>query len=187
MKIPTILAVAAALLTTQPALSQHHDMSHGKMPHALKMAPVAVQSGWARASISKNGAAYAEIVNNGKTADRLIAVKSPAARRVELHTHIMDGNIMRMRRVEGGIAIAPSKSVTMKPGGNHIMLMGLHKKLVAGEQFPITFVLEKAGEIKAMIRIGKLGAMGPNGGPTGGPNRGMQMDQSGAHHGGHKH
>ena len=60
---------------------------------------------------------------------------------------------MRMRRVEGGIASAPGKSVTMKPGGNHIMLMGLKETLVAGEQFPIVFVLEKAGEIKALIRI----------------------------------
>ena len=137
------------------------------------MAPIAVESGWARASISKNGAAYAKLVNNGKIADRLIAVKSPAARRVQLHTHIMDGNIMKMRRVEGGIAIAPGKSVTMKPGGNHIMLMGLQKKLVAGEQFPLIFVLEKAGEIKAVIRIGKLGAMGPNGG--------MRMDHSRGH------
>ena len=150
------------------------------------MAPIAVESGWARASISKNGAAYAKLVNNGKIADRLIAVKSPAARRVQLHTHIMDGNIMKMRRVEGGIAIAPGKSVTMKPGGNHIMLMGLQKKLVAGEQFPLIFVLEKAGEIKAMIRIGKLGAMGPNTGPNTGP-KGMQMDHSGAHDSGHKH
>jgi copper(I)-binding protein len=173
MKILTILAVVAAMLTSQPALSQHHDMSPGKMPHALKRATVAVESGWARASITNNGAAYAKLVNNGKTADRLISVKSPAARRVELHTHIMDGDIVRMRRVEGGIAIAPGKSVIMKPGGNHIMLMGLKEKLVAGEQFPIVFVLEKAGEIKAVIRIGKLGAMGPNGG--------MRMDHSRGH------
>jgi copper(I)-binding protein len=186
MKILIILAAAAALFTSQPVLSQHHDMSHGKMPHQINMAPIAVESGWARASISKNGAAYAKLVNNGKIADRLIAVKSPAARRVQLHTHIMDGNIMKMRRVEGGIAIAPGKSVTMKPGGNHIMLMGLQKKLVAGEQFPLIFVLEKAGEIKAMIRIGKLGAMGPNTGPNTGP-KGMQMDHSGAHDSGHKH
>jgi copper(I)-binding protein len=66
------------------------------------------------------------------------------------------------------------------------MLMGLQKKLVAGEQFPLIFVLEKAGEIKAMIRIGKLGAMGPNMGPNTGP-KGMQMDHSGAHDSGHKH
>jgi periplasmic copper chaperone A len=177
MKTLTLLAVAAALLTSQPALSQDHDMPHGKMPHAQQKSPIAVESGWARASISKNGAAYAKIVNNGKTADRLIAVKSTVARRVELHTHIMDGNIMKMRRVEGGIAIAPDNSVMMKPGGNHIMLMGLTKKLVAGEQFAITFVLEKAGEINAMIRIGKLGAMDSGGMPM----------QDGQDHGGHKH
>ena len=187
MKLQKILLASAAVLLAYPAPTWSHDMPHGAMSHKMATGPIAVEAAWARASITKNGAAYAKIVNSGKAADRLIAVKSSVAKRVEIHTHIMDGNVMRMRRVDGGIAVPPGGSVTMKPGGYHVMLMGLTRKLVEGERFPVTFVFEKAGEIEAMTEIGKLGDMKSGGKDSGNMGSGgMKMDQ-GHDHGGHTH
>ncbi len=187
MKLQKILLASAAIVLAYPAPSWSHDMPHGAMSHKMATGPIAVEAPWARASITKNGAAYAKIVNKGDAADRLVDVKSPVAKRVELHTHIMDGNIMRMRRIEGGLALAPGETVTMKPGGNHVMLIGLTKKLVEGERFPVTFVFEKAGEIEATVTIGKLGAMKSGGKDSGNMGSGgMKMDH-GHDHGGHTH
>ncbi len=142
-----IVAAVAALAFPPPTLAANLD--------------VRVEAAWARASVGANGAAYARLVNHGKSADRLIAVKSKVAKRVQLHTHLIEGNVMRMRHVTGGIVVPPGKTVTMKPGGYHIMLMGLKAKLKTGQHFSLTFVFEKAGEVKSTVKIGKIGAMGP--------------------------
>ena len=187
MKILTILAAGAAIALAFPAFAQGHDTAHGNMMKNAAGAPITIEAPWARASIGKNGAAYATLTNNGNRPDRLVAIKSPVAARVEIHTHIKEGDIMRMRQVKGGIAVAPGKSVAMKPGSYHIMLMGLNSKLESGGKFPVTFVFEKAGEINAMVDIGKAGAMGPAGGmgPAGMPS--MPGGHSGGHQGGQKH
>ncbi len=182
MKSLAILTAAAAMITA-PALyaqrmhdnANHGNKEHGLSPgHAMPMENgVSIEAAWARASVGKNGAAYATLINRGHQGDRLIATKSPAARRAEIHTHFMEGNVMKMRRVKYGIALEPGKTVKMMPGGFHVMLMGLHGKLVKGETFPITFVFEKAGEIRVPVRIGDVGAMNPHG--------------SRMNHGDHKH
>ncbi len=181
----TILTVSAVMLTLSSAHAQpmhgHKDQSMPSSHMGSMESGVAVESPWARASVGGNGAAYARLVNNGKSADRLIAAKSPVAGTVEIHTHIMEGTVMRMRRVKHGIALSPGETVEMKPGGFHVMLIGLHKKLIEGETFPVTFTFEKAGEIEIPVKVGKIGAMKPHGNMKGGG-----MHDSGMH-GGHKH
>ena len=80
-----------------------------------------------RATVSgmPSSAAYLKITNNGVSDDRLIAAKAAIAQRVEIHSMGMDNGVMRMRAVDGGLAIAAGESVTLAPGGLHIMLMGL--------------------------------------------------------------
>ena len=94
-----------------------------------------------------SSAAYLKITNNGVSDDRLIAAKATIAQRVEIHTMEMDGEVMRMRAVDGGVVIAAGDSVTLAPGGLHIMLMGLTTDLPAGSQHEITLVFEKAGQV----------------------------------------
>jgi len=166
MKICFTLAAAAALLAAAAALAQHTDHKMNMtapMADTIQEAKIMVVSPWARASIGKNGAAYFTIVNSGRTDDKLIGVMADVAKRVELHTHKMDGNVMRMRPIET-IPVPSRATVTLQPGGNHVMLMGLNRKLTEGKSFLLTLVFDKAGKVEVSVRIGKMGAAGPIGG-----------------------
>ena len=105
----------------------------------------------------KTSAAYLEITNNGALDDRLIAAQAAIAQRAEIHSMEMDGEVMRMRAVAGGLLIAAGESVTLAPGGLHIMLMGLTTDLPAGSQHEIMLVFEKAGKV-TLIATAKLPA-----------------------------
>ena len=135
---------------------------------------VNVAKAWARASVGKNGAAYFTVLNKGKADIKLIGVTADVAVRVGLHTHKVDGDIMRMRPLEN-IVVPAGASVTLKPGGHHVMLMGLTRKLKEGDAFPLTVLFKKAGKMQISVKVGKIGAAGPMGGMK-------HMDG----HGGHK-
>lgn len=119
---------------------------------------ITVADPWARASIVKNGAAYVTIMNRGAKADRLISAATSVAGKAELHTHVMDGDIVRMRRV-AAFEVAAQSHTALKPGGMHIMLMGLKKPLKPGEMIPLTLTFETAGQIEVMAHVRKTGAM----------------------------
>ncbi|MEC8654030.1 MAG: copper chaperone PCu(A)C [Pseudomonadota bacterium] len=95
-----------------------------------------------------SSAAYLKITNNGISDDRLIAAKAAIAQRVEIHSMEMDNGVMRMRAINGGLFIAAGESVTLAPGGLHIMLMGLTTDLVPNTKHEIILVFEKAGDVK---------------------------------------
>ncbi len=110
---------------------------------------------WARATApqQQNGAAYFTVTNNGATADRIVAAESPVAGRVELHTHDVDSaGVMRMRQVEA-IELPPGETVALRPGGLHVMLIGLEDRLVEGAAFPLTIVFEAAGAVEVEVRV----------------------------------
>ena len=102
----------------------------------LATGKIEIKAAWARASVSKNGAAYLTIHNHGNRGQLLTGAKTPVAQKVEIHTHIMDGQIMRMRKIDS-IGIAPNKTIKMAPGGIHLMLLNLERKLQKGEEFPL--------------------------------------------------
>lgn len=120
--------------------------------------------GWARATASKarNGAAYLMIRNNSGTADKLISSRSDAAKRASLHNHLMDGGVMKMRPVDAA-DVPANGMVMMKPGGLHIMLMGLKAPLKKGETLPLTVTFEKAGVKAIQVKILSMGAKGMDG------------------------
>lgn len=99
-----------------------------------------------------NSAAYFRLQNSGTGVDRLLRAESPRAKAVELHTHIQDGAVMRMRPVEG-IDIGAGGQVALMPGGLHIMLLGLERPLKLGENLPITLYFERAGAITLEIPV----------------------------------
>lgn len=125
---------------------------------------IVVEEAWARASAgaAKSGAAYLTIANHGDEVDRLISVASDAATRVEIHTHVMSENVMRMMEVEGGVEIEPGSPTVFKPGGLHVMFMGLKEPFVEGETFPITLTLENAGEMTVDVSVEGIAAMEPS-------------------------
>ena len=94
---------------------------------------------------------YLKLVNKG-TADRLLSASSPAAGVTEIHSMTMDGNVMKMRQVDA-IELAPGQTVELKPGGYHLMLMGLKAPLKAGDKVPLTLKFEKAGEVVVTVNV----------------------------------
>jgi copper(I)-binding protein len=157
------LVVAAALLAVSglPVLAADVEVS----APFVRAAPMA----------GGTGAAFLTIVNHGG-ADRLVAAESGVAKTVELHTHIKDGDIMRMRKVDA-IAVPDHGQAELKPGGDHVMLIGLHEALKEGTEVPLTLVFEKAGRIEIKAPVAPMGAMMAPGGQM------APMMGQGHHHG----
>jgi len=103
---------------------------------------------------SPTGAAFMMLMNHSDSDDRLIAATSDVAKRVELHTHTEDANgVMRMREIDGGIAIPAGGMHMMERGGDHVMFMGLTEPLVQNTEVKVTLTFENAGEVEIMIPV----------------------------------
>jgi copper(I)-binding protein len=114
-----------------------------------------VMQPWARETtpMQKNGAVYLTIHNGGPEADRLIEAASPAAERVELHTHEIDAQgVATMRRVPA-IEVPAAGEVALKSGGAHIMLFGLRRPLHEGARFPLMLRFAKAGQVEVQVAV----------------------------------
>jgi len=132
------------------------------LPAAAGDPPIVVEHAWARASAgkAKNGAAYFS-ASTQSGADRLIAVAADGvAKRADLHGHSMRDGVMRMRPVEA-VDVTADKPLTLKPGGFHVMLMGLAAPLVEGATFPMVLTFEKAGAVEVIVDVLGVGARGP--------------------------
>jgi len=121
-----------------------------------------VSKPWARASagMARAGAAFMFINNETGMDDTLIAAKADVSSKVELHTHLMEGGVMKMRQVEGGIPVKSGTTQKLQPGSYHVMLMGLKAPLKEGSTFPVTLVFEHAGEQKIEVKVMGPGSMG---------------------------
>lgn len=99
-------------------------------------------------------AAYVVIYNPGRTADRLVSARTPAARRTEIHEMSMDGGVMRMRAVQGGLPLAAGSRTALQPGGLHLMLMDLQRPLRTGDRVPLILRFERGGfqRVAAVVR-----------------------------------
>jgi copper(I)-binding protein len=119
-----------------------------------------ISNAWARATPAKaeNGIAYLTI--RSPTPDRLVSVSSPAAKKAELNTMEMSKMVMKMRPI-AGLDIPAGQPVTLKPSGDHIMLLGLNGPLREGQSFPLTLTFEKAGAREVTVAVEKPGAAGP--------------------------
>lgn len=123
-----------------------------------KLNGLRIEQPYARATMPNQpaGGAYLTIENKGESADKLIAASSPVAKKVEIHTMTMEGNVMKMREVES-IELKPSSRIEMKPGqGHHLMLMGLQQPLKVGDKFPLTLVFQKAGKTEVSVSVRNL-------------------------------
>jgi copper(I)-binding protein len=125
-----------------------------------KLGDLVIDHPWARASAgAANGAAYMVVTTSGAAPDQLIGASTPIAEKAELHTHLMEGDVMRMRAVKT-IEVNPGEPATLEPGGLHVMLMGLKAPLKEGEQFPLTLTFEKAGSVTVDVAVEAAGATG---------------------------
>jgi copper(I)-binding protein len=115
---------------------------------------IEIKNAWMRPGAQgMNTALYLDIKNNGSTEDTLYDAKSSLAKIVEVHETYSRGDMMGMRKTKG-IAIKPNSLFQLKPGGHHIMLIDLNKKLENGSNAEVLLYFKKAGKIpvKALIK-----------------------------------
>ncbi len=131
--------------------------------HEVTVGTLTLTDLWSRATPPKapTAAGYLTIANTGGEADRLIAAATPLAGKGELHIMEVKDGVMSMHPIEGGIEIPAGGSVTLAPGGLHLMFVGLKQPLIEGEKLPVTLTFEKAGSVETYMHIMAIGAAGP--------------------------
>lgn len=128
---------------------------------AASASGISLEHVWARASAgaATTGAVYLTVADNGQP-DRLVGASTPAAASAELHETIDDKGVMKMRPLDGGVALLPGKPVEFKPGGYHVMLTGLKAPLRAGDTFPLTLTFEHAPPLTTQVKVEAAGSGG---------------------------
>lgn len=99
---------------------------------------------------------YVVIANGGEADDALVAAATPVAGRVELHEMAMDGDVMRMRELAGGIPVPAGGTVALRPGGPHLMLTDLGGPITAGETRDVILTFASGAEITVPFTVARL-------------------------------
>jgi copper(I)-binding protein len=136
----------------------------------VKAGDLVISQAWSRATPggAKIGAGYLTIENKGSAADRLVAVTGDVAGKIEVHEMTMNNGVMTMRPLDTGLAVDPGKTVTLAPGGYHLMMTDLKKPLKQGVKLSLTLEFEKAGKVAVTLDVESVGAKGPGGESAGG-------------------
>lgn len=143
MRAIALPALLAALALAAPAMAADYSLKGLKIGHP-----------WARpAAQGLNGAAYLEITNTNRTPDVLKAIETTAAKRAIIHHGEVASGVSSMRPLTAGFPIPAGATVRLAPGGDHVMLVGLNRALVAGGRVPVTLVFEKAGRVQVELTI----------------------------------
>jgi copper(I)-binding protein len=106
-----------------------------------------------------NSAVFMRIVNGGDSPRALVGGKSDVADTVELHTHTMDEGMMKMRRIER-IEVPAKGTVTLEPGGLHVMLIGLNRDLAPGDGVNLTLDLDDGSRVQVQAPVREVKPMG---------------------------
>jgi copper(I)-binding protein len=135
---------------------------HGAFAHEFKLGDLEIDHPWSRATPpgAQVAGGYFTIVNHGSQADRLVSVTSDISAKAEVHEMAVKDGVMTMRPVEGGVEIPAGGKLELKPGGYHLMLMGLKQPAKQGESFPATLTFEKAGSVTVEFQVEAMGAGG---------------------------
>ncbi len=144
---------ASALISFSTITLAHNDMKAAE----FRIGQIKIEQPFARATVAGQKAAggFMKIENKGP-ADQLIAASSPVAGEMQLHTMVMDGNVMKMREVKA-IDVPANGSVELKPGGLHLMFMDIKTPLKAGETVPVKLRFQKAGEVEIRVPVREMG------------------------------
>lgn len=142
MRLSRILLSAGVLAAALPAAAQ-----------------VEIDKPWARATApgAKVAGGYMVIRNKASAPDKLVGLSSPAAARVEMHVHLMENNVAKMRQVPG-YEVPGNGRFELKPGGAHLMFMNIKAPFKEGDKVPVTLKFERAGEVQAEFHVGRLTA-----------------------------
>jgi copper(I)-binding protein len=151
-----ILSGALALvLTLSPIAAFAHDV--------VTLGALEISGAFSRATLPNApvGAGYLTITNRGTADDTLVSATSPVAGVTQIHEMKMEGDVMKMNEVEGGLLIPAGQSVTLEPGGFHIMFMELKQAFVEGSMVPVTLTFANAGTVEVELMVGPINADEP--------------------------
>ncbi|MDQ0357415.1 copper(I)-binding protein [Rhodoplanes tepidamans] len=157
----TRATLAAALAAAVPLAAGAQEFTAG----ALR-----IEKPWSRATPggAKVAGGYMSITNTGTTPDRLVGGSLPQAGRFEVHEMKTENGIMTMRPLVQGLEIKPGQTVTLAPGGYHVMFMDLKQPLKEGETLSGELRFEKAGTVAVTYSVQAIAATAPGGKPMGG-------------------
>jgi hypothetical protein len=152
MKTTSLWAAVAATLLSTAAFAQ----------------TVEIKGAWARATVQGQKATGAFMQLTAKEKSQLVSVSSPVAGVAEVHEMKMNGDVMQMRAVQGGLELPAGKAVELKPGGFHVMLMDLKTPLMKDTTVPLTLVFKdaKGVETRTEVKV-PVSTAAPSGGHTG--------------------
>lgn len=152
MRTALLAAFAASILLHQPAAA-----------HSAKVGPIELTDLWSRATPpnAPTAGGYLTITNTGDQADRLVSVASPEAATGEIHAMKVADGVMTMRVIDDGVEIPAGGSVTLAPGGFHLMFIDLKAPLAEGGEMPVTLTFQKAGSVDTFLDVMAIGARGP--------------------------
>lgn len=126
-----------------PGAHDHDHMDHGDMDHGDHgdMGDVSL------------AAFYFTVTNNGDGADTLLSIESDMAHVIEIHDVEMKDGVMSMFPLEDGLEVPAGETVTLEPGGYHVMMIDITESLIDGEEFTATLTFENAGEVEITVPI----------------------------------
>ena len=147
----------------------------GAAPSSTSVSPITIEKPWARPvmveatmtdgegemtegegetamGMGSNSAAYMQIINTGNEDDRLVSGSVDFAT-VELHQTSIEDGVAKMQQMTEGVAIAAGETLTLEPGGYHVMLIGVKNSLEVGDEFDLTLVFEKAGTMTVSVDV----------------------------------
>jgi periplasmic copper chaperone A len=129
------------------------------LAHSFKLGEIQIGHPYARATApgQPTGGGYLRLENHGTAPDRLVSASAEVSGKVELHSMSMEGDVMRMRQVDA-IELPAGKAVDLRPGGLHIMFIGLKAPLKEGDKFPLKLRFEKGGEVTVTVNVEGAGA-----------------------------
>ena len=155
--VPALLG----LLCVSPSLA-HEGLVHDGCPagQVFTSGDLTITGAYTRAMLPKAQVAggYLVVENKGTAPDRLVGAATEAAKTVQIHQMKMEGEMMKMNQVEGGLEIPAGGSVELTPGGYHVMMMGVGTPFKQGECLQLMLKFEKAGDVPVVLNVGGTAA-----------------------------
>jgi copper(I)-binding protein len=149
--IRTAFIIAAMFAVGAAMPAQAEDVTIGSLK---------ISASWARATPkgASVGGGYMKITNTGTAPDRLVGGSTDICKAFEIHEMSMEGGVMKMRPVAGGLEIKPGQTVELKPGGYHVMFVGMKKQLMQGDHFKVKLEFAMAGKVDVDFSVAGIGA-----------------------------
>jgi len=133
-------------------------LSTSASAHDTSVGPIKIEDLAARAMVpgAKVGGGYLSITNTGTQPDKLVSASAERAQSVQVHEMSTSNGIMVMREMKGGLDLPAGQTITLEPGGNHLMFMDVKERFKQGEDIKATLTFEKAGSVEVMFAVGPI-------------------------------